>query len=305
MQDIIKEAYEYGNKYIEEGKLADYIPELSRENKNISSISLIDDKGTIYNIGDYKHKFSIQSIVKTILYLIVLEEYGFEESLKYVGAQPSAKSFNSIVELETSNNKVPINPFVNAGAISSTCLIYKKFGEKTFEKILSRASELMEEDLSYSESIYQSERSTAYRNVALAYLMLSNKVFPDQALVDKVLDAYFMACSILVSSENLAKFSFILSNKGLDLKGQRHIDEKHARIIRTLMSLCGLYDSSGVFAVKVGLPAKSGVGGGILTTTNKNFGLAVHSPGLDSHGNSLVGIKFLEYISEKLDLYVY
>lgn len=307
MIEILEKAYEYGAKYYDYGKVADYIPELAKEDKTKSAISFMDKDGTLYNVGDTAYRFSIQSVVKVVIYLCVLENYEFEEIKKYVGLKPSSKPFNSIIELELSNKNIPVNPFINAGAIVSTYLVYKKFGDKAFEVILNKLKELTgNNDLYYSEKIFQSEKSMAYANRALTYLMLSSDILPDYMDVEAVLDIYFKSCSIMINTEELARESSILSNDGLDiLTGEQKMSSHDARILRTLMATCGTYDYSGEFAIRIGIPAKSGVGGGILTASKMGYGIAVYCPGLDSHGNSYSGTRMLEHLSNALELKIY
>ena len=307
MKEILQKAYEYGSQYFEYGILADYIPELAKEDKTKAAITLIDKDGNIFNYGDTDYRFSMQSVVKVVLYLCVLEHYEFEDIKAYVGVKPSAKPFNSILELELSNKNIPVNPFINAGAIVSAYLIYKQYGDRAFEVILNRLRDLTgNPELNYSEKIFNSEKSTAYANRALTYMMLSSDILPDFMDVDAVLDTYFKSCSVMINSEELAKLSSVLSNDGVKVgNGERKINSNHARILRTIMATCGTYDYSGEFAIRIGIPAKSGVGGGIVTASKHGLGLAVYCPGLDTHGNSYVGTRMLEYVSNALDLNIY
>lgn len=307
MKQILQEAYDYGAQFYDRGEVANYIHELAKEDNKRSAISLMDKDGNIYNVGDTKYRFSIQSVVKVVIYLCVLENYEFEEIKKYIGLKPSSKPFNSILELELSNKGIPVNPFINAGAIVASYLVFKKYGSEAFDVILNRLKDLTgNQELDYSESIFESEKSTAYANRALTYQMLSTDILPDFMDVEAVLDVYFKCCSILINTEELARLSSVLSNRGVDiLSGEEKMNSQDARVVRTLMATCGTYDYSGEFAIRIGIPAKSGVGGGILTASKKGIGLSVYCPGLDSHGNSYVGTRMLEYVSNALDLKIY
>ncbi|CDZ75268.1 Glutaminase [Peptoniphilus sp. ING2-D1G] len=306
MQEILQRAYSYASKYLDRGRVADYIPELSKEDKNNLAGVIIDKDKEIYKIGLYDYKFSIQSIAKVAIYLCVLETCGFEEIKKHVGVKPSSKSFNSIIELELSNKRIPVNPFINAGAIVCTSLLQKKYGEDTFGVILSKLRLLADnENLNYSDLIFNSEKRTSYANRALANLMLSHNIISRKLNIEEFLDSYFKSCSVMVSTLDLAKMSYTLSEDGVNYSGENVLSSENARIIRTLMATCGTYDYSGEFAIRIGVPAKSGVGGGIMTAFMNKFGLATYCPGLDSHGNSYSGMRFLNSVSDDLNLKIY
>lgn len=302
--EILEEALNLGRKYLHEGAVADYIPELARVDTNKLSISAIED-GNILSVGDSKVRFSIQSIIKVILYALAMENYKVSELKKYVGVRPSAKPFNSVIELELSEKKIPVNPFINAGAIIIVAILYNVYREKTFDVILEKAGEFLGEEVDYSREIAQSEKESSFTNRTLIYLMLAKGILPSDTKVEEVLDTYFKACSILVNTENLAHMSYVISNDGVDLEGKEVITPNEARVLRSLMATCGTYDYSGDFAIRVGLPAKSGVGGGIVTASKNKTGLAVYAPRLDTHGNSYSGVRMLEYLSEELDLSIY
>ena len=303
-EEVLEKALRLGRKYLHEGAVADYIPELARVDANKVAISTIED-GNILSVGDSKVRFSIQSIIKVILYALAMENYKVSELKKYVGVRPSAKPFNSVIELELSEKKIPVNPFINAGAIIIVAILYNVYREKTFDVILEKASEFLGEEVDYSREIAQSEKESSFTNRTLIYLMLAKGILPSDTKVEEVLDTYFKACSILVNTENLAHMSYVISNDGVDLEGKEVITPNEARVLRSLMATCGTYDYSGDFAIRVGLPAKSGVGGGIVTASKNKTGLAVYAPRLDTHGNSYSGVRMLEYLSEELDLSIY
>ena len=303
-EEILEEALNLGRKYLHEGAVADYIPELAKVEANKVAISTIED-GKLTSVGDSKIKFSIQSIVKVILYALAMKNYKVAELKKYVGVRPSAKPFNSVIELELSEKRIPVNPFINAGAIIIVAILHNVYREKTFDVILKKASEFLGEEVDYSREIAESEKESSFTNRTLIYLMLANGILPSDTKVEEVLDTYFKACSILVNTENLAHMSYVISNDGIDLDGKEIITVKEAKVLRSLMATCGTYDYSGDFAIRVGLPAKSGVGGGIVTASKNKNGLAVYAPRLDKHGNSYSGVRMLEFLSQKLDLSIY
>ena len=306
IRDVLQRAYEYGIQYVDKGVVANYIPELAKEDKTKAGAALIDKNGSLYDVGTSQHKFSIQSIVKIIIYLCVLEHYDFDYIQKFIGVKPSAKPFNSIIALELSEKNIPVNPFINAGAIVGTSLLYEKYGNNTFEMILNRTRDIIGNDkIDYSRSVFNSESSSAFANRALTYMLLNGKIIPANVNVDDLLNVYFKSCSILADVRDLAQLGFILSRDGKDGENNQRLSEAHARILRTLMVTCGTYDYSGEFAIKIGLPAKSGVGGGIVTASKAGYGIGVYCPGLDSHGNSYVGTRILEFLSRELNLNIY
>lgn len=307
MDKILKEAYEHAKKFTDEGVLPTYQPQLAKANKDNLGAVIIDDKGDVHEIGNTDVKFTAQSIIKVLLYQIALENYDLEEIKSYVGLKGSSKPFNSIADLELSDGKRPVNPFINSGALVITYLLCKEFKDKAFDIVLEKAKEVFKNDtLDYDKVFVETGKPVAFRNLAIINTLKSNGTIEDDVSTDEILDLYFKACCILVDAKDLANYSFILSNGGKSAKNESQIvDEKHARILRTLMAVAGMYDYSGDFAVEIGIPAKSGVGGGILGATNKGFGISSYSPGLDPQGNSLAGIKFLEYVSEKLNISIY
>lgn len=306
IRDVLRRAYEYGIQYVDKGVVANYIPELAKEDKTKAGAALIDKNGSLYDVGTSQHKFSIQSIVKIIIYLCVLEHYDFDYIQKFIGVKPSAKPFNSIIALELSEKNIPVNPFINAGAIVGTSLLYEKYGNNTFEMILNRTRDIIGNDkIDYSRSVFNSESSSAFANRALTYMLLNGKIIPSNVNVDDLLNVYFKSCSILADVRDLAQLGFILSRDGKDGENKQRLSGEHARILRTLMVTCGTYDYSGEFAIKIGLPAKSGVGGGIVTASKAGYGIGVYCPGLDSHGNSYVGTRILEFLSRELNLNIY
>ena len=306
LQAILQRAYEYGMAYIDKGVVANYIPELAKEDKTRAAAAIIDKDGSLYTVGAAQYKFSIQSIVKIIIYLCVLENYDFDYIQKFIGVKPSAKPFNSIIALELSNKNIPVNPFINAGAIVGTSLLFDKYGNNTFEMLLERTREIIGNDKTdYSRSIFNSENSCAFANRALTYMLLNGNIISPDVNVEDLLAVYFKSCSILTDVTDLARLGFVLSQDGKDGTGKQLLNAEHARILRTIMSTCGTYDYSGEFAVRIGVPAKSGVGGGIVTASRAGYGIGVYCPGLDAHGNSYVGTRILEMTAKELNLNIY
>ncbi len=305
MDNFLNSVIEYGKNFVDEGKLVDYIPILKDADKTAMGVCLIDKDGRVYEAGKSREKFAIMSIVKVILFEIVLENYEIEEIKKYIGFKGSSKPYDSILDLEMENGK-PVNPFINSGAIMSSYLIFKKFKEKSIEVLFEKAKILTgNEDLDYAEELIKIAGKGGDNNLALTYILKKHGSIDKETKIEDVLNIYNLACCLMVNTRDLAVLASIISRKGIGLDGKRVMEEDHARILRTLMSICGTYDYSGDFAINIGIPAKSGVGGGIMAATNKDIGLCTFCPGLDSSGNSVAGVKMLEMISRELKLGYY
>ncbi len=298
---VLKDVLDYGARHRGEGKVADYIPALAEADPNHLGITVLTRDGVYHSVGDADHLFTMQSVAKALLLIYALVELGHDKVFSRVGVEPTGDSFNSIVKLETKGNH-PLNPFINAGAIAVMGLILEE--GLTFEHFTSFLERLAGRTLKIDEKVYRSEKETGDLNRSLAYFMKSDQVIKGD--VDATLDAYFKMCSILVSTRDLARFGMILANDGVDLiNGDQILSAYHASLVKTLMVTCGMYDSSGEFAIKVGMPAKSGVGGGILALAQGKVGIGVYSPALDEKGNSLCGVKALEFLSWSLDLHFF
>ncbi|MEG3030522.1 MAG: glutaminase A, partial [Oscillospiraceae bacterium] len=221
-----------------------------------------------------------------------------------VGMEPTGDAFNSIVRLESAADK-PMNPMINAGAIAVVSCIEGADAQARFSKILNLARKLLDSpNLNYDENVYLSESKTGDKNRALAYMMKSNGVIGGD--VGEHLEVYFKACSLLVTCEELSYFAAVLANNGVCPRTKVCLIQPFVvKVIRSLMTTCGLYDASGEYALRVGIPSKSGVGGGIIGAVPSRMGIAVFSPGLDQKGNSFCGIKAMEYLSQVLDLSIF
>lgn len=305
LEKIVQETYAYGEKFLDQGNLVDYIPGLKDVDPKAYGLALIDKDGNFYEAGAIDSRYTIMSICKVFLYILALEAYDLDELRKYVGLKPSSKAFNSLLDLQLEDN-IPVNPYVNAGALTVSYLLYKKYGDKAIDKVLEKIRILAENpEIDIDEEVVKTSEHAGYANKAMIFSLQNKGPISKGVDVFDVLSIYNRACCIRVSTRDLAKMSFVLSNDGKNRKGDQLIDPDHARISRTLMALCGTYDYSGDFAVDVGLGAKSGVGGGIMTSTNSCLGIATYGPKLDSRGNSVVGIEMLKYLAEKLNLSIY
>ncbi|GGC01759.1 hypothetical protein GCM10011352_29890 [Marinobacterium zhoushanense] len=285
-----------------EGEIATYIPELSKADPAHFGAAFVTSNGSIVEAGTADVCFTIQSISKPLTYGMALEAFGEDEVAKYVGVEPSGDAFNSI-ELEKLSNR-PFNPMVNAGAITVTAMLYQKYGDNTFHEIMSRFSAAAGRQLEFDEDVYRSESRTGHRNRAIAYLLLNFGMVPDQ--VEAALDIYFKQCSILVNCRDLATIAATLSNLGKNPVTQTEVfDIDRVKDMLSIMFTCGMYDYSGQWAYRVGVPAKSGVSGGVMSVVNRQLGIATYSPLLDSKGNSCRGIRLCTDLAQELGLHVF
>ena len=305
MQTLIEKAVEYGKGFVHLGKTASYIPELGKAEPGLLGVSVIEKDGKVWSAGDCDAPFTIQSISKTLSLMLAIVDRGEEYVFSKVGMEPTGDAFNSIIKLETIKPSKPLNPMINAGAIAVDSLICGNSPQERFERLLCFVRGIChnnEIDINYK--VYESEKSTGFRNRALAHFMKDAGIVEGD--VEEVLDLYFKQCAIEVNCKDIAMMGAVLALDGISpVNGQVLIPKKITRLVKTFMVTCGMYDASGEFAVKVGFPAKSGVGGGIMATVPGKLGIGVFGPALNEKGNSLGGEKVLEYLSEKLELSIF
>ncbi len=305
MHEIFENIITNNINYTNYGKVATYIPELTKASAGDLGVYLISLDGDEYFAGDYNKKFTMQSISKVLTLMLSLMDNGESKVFEKVGMEPTGDSFNSIVDLELKNIHKPFNPMINAGAIATTSLLAGNSPKEKIERILNLARKLSDNpSIKVNEDVYLSEKLTGDRNRSIAYFMKSFNVI--EGSVEDILDVYFRQCSIEVTCRDIANIGCVLANDGVSVRTGETIVPKHiCRITKTIMSTCGLYDASGEFAVHIGIPAKSGVGGGIMAAVPRKMGIGVYGPALDEKGNSIAGIQILKELSEKLDLDIY
>lgn len=305
MKELLENIIEKNRIYTNEGNLASYIPELKKANKDVLGVCINTLDGKEYVAGDYKTKFTMQSIANIISLMIAIMENGEEYVFSKVGVETTSEMFNSIISLEAKSCDKPLNPMINSGAIAIVSLIKGNTPEEIFDKIIKLTREITNNDqIEINKDVYNSEKRTGDRNRALAHFMKSTGIIEKN--VDEVLDVYFKQCSIEVSCSDISKIGLFLANNGvLPHNGKRLISKKVAKVIKAIMMTSGMYNASGDVAAKVGIPCKSGVGGGILATVPKKLGIGIIGPSLDRVGNSIAGIKVLEDISEELQLNIF
>lgn len=301
VRGVFRKAYEVGLAAAKNGKVADYIPELKKADPNAFGIYMLDGDGASLALGDVDTRFSIQSVGKLIILAAALKYRGFVETFSHVMMEPSGDAFNSILKLDTRSN-LPFNPMINAGAIQTVGIIVDML---SFEELLDFARLLCrDEGIVLDEKVYKSESETGDRNRAIAYLLKSKGVFMSDP--ERTVDLYFKLCSLSVNARSLAALGLLISNEGIDpFSGRRLIESMHVRTIKSLMFTCGMYDFSGEYGVRVGVPSKSGVGGGLCCAARGPMGIGLYGPALDPYGNSIAAVKAMEIISEKLDLHAF
>ncbi len=282
------------------GAVADYIPELSKADPAHFGISLATLDGHVYEVGDTRIPFTIQSMSKPFVFALALDTLGAARVESVIGVEPSGDPFNSI-RLNAENH--PFNPMVNAGAIACTGLIHEAKGDGAFEYIRQALGRFAGRDLDVDDAVYASENATGDRNRAIGYLLRTNAVVKQN--VTSVLEAYFRQCAVLVTARDIAVMAATLANRGINPVTGEQVVTPYA-ISRTLsvMTSSGMYDYAGEWIYRIGIPAKSGVGGGILAALPARLGLGSYSPKLDKHGNSVRGIKVCEALSAHYNLHM-
>lgn len=301
LREFLDQTIEKNKPLIAQGHVATYIPELAKVNPNQLGAAIVNPDGTIISSGDYNVKFAIESISKTVVLALALLDNGEEEVFKHMHKEPSGDAFNSIIKLETEPDHLPRNPYINPGAIMTTSLIKGANKEEKFNRILAFMQKIAEDDtLDLATETYLSEKATGDINRALTYYMKGQGVF--LADVNDTLDVYFKQCSINVTCVSLAKIAGFFARGGVLSNGERVIPKRYAQIVTGLIATCGMYDQSGAFLDNIGVPGKSGVGGGILCPlSSKKIGIAVFGPAIDKEGNSTAGMGILKDLSIKMD----
>ncbi|NMP31843.1 glutaminase B [Thalassotalea sp. M1531] len=302
MNDLLKQIHEEASVFLGKGQVAQYIPALATVDPMQFGIAICDANGKTYSYGDAETPFSIQSISKVFSLTLAMHMHG-DEIWHRVGREPSGLPFNSLVQLEHEQG-IPRNPFINAGALVISDMVESSFASpelavRDFVRTLSGNSEIR-----IDRKIAESEYAHRARNAAMAYLMQSFENFNND--VEKVLMNYFSTCALKMTCVELAKSFSYLANKGVNITNQQRIlTERQTKQVNALMATSGLYDEAGRFAFEVGLPGKSGVGGGIVAIVPGVLSVCVWSPALNATGNSLVGVEAMKILTNHIDWSVY
>lgn len=303
MEKLLAEVIEKNIHLIEEGKVADYIPALSKVNPKDIGVCIIDTDGKTYVAGDYDVKFTIQSMSKVVSLILAIMDNGEDEVFARVGCEPTDEPFNTLYKLDLPHISKPSNPMINSGAILTTSLI-RGIGDEKINRLLDFIRKITDNPIiDYNEEVYLSEKETGDKNKAMAYLMKSRGILKGD--VDKILDTYFKQCSIEVTVVDIAKIGLFIGNRCKNLTDNEEYNNKMASTITAMMATCGMYDFSGEYARTVGIASKSGVGGGIFGVVPHRMGIGVYSPPLDKYGNSIAGYGMMKDLSRKLKLSIF
>lgn len=287
---------------LQTGALANYIPELAKMDPSWFSICVATVDGQTFEVGDSRQLFTLQSISKVFVYGLALEDHGRDLVLTKVGVEPTGDAFNAIVLDEKS--KRPYNPMVNAGAIATTSLIKGRGPTERLNRMLTMFERYIGHESFIDMPTFMSERTTGHRNRAMAHLMLNFGMIDGK--IDEALDLYFQQCSLMVNCLDLAVMAATLANRGVNpMSGVQAVPACYVRDILSVMLTCGMYNFSGEWIYKVGLPAKSGVSGGLIVVVPGLMGIGVFSPLLSDRGNSVRGVKVCEDLSQQFGLHLF
>lgn len=285
-----------------EGAVATYIPELAKANPDWFGICIVTTNGGVYEVGDSRQEFTIQSISKPFVYGLALEDHGRAEVLKKVGVEPTGDAFNSISLDPTTG--CPRNPMINAGAIATTGLVQGKTPQVRLRRVLEMFGRYAGRELAIDPQVYASESSTGHRNRAIGHMLRNFDILTDDPM--PVVETYFQQCSILGNCRDLAMMAATLANRGVNpITNVQAIRGEYVESVLGVMGTCGMYDYAGEWLYDVGMPAKSGVAGGVIAVLPGQIGIGVYSPLLDPKGNSVRGIRVCSALSRRWDLHLF
>ncbi|MGM5631137.1 glutaminase A [Apibacter raozihei] len=299
---LLTNVWQESKAFIPQGQVADYIPELSKANKNLVGVAFMDQSGKLYTKGDTKSKFTMQSISKVVALMIATKERGESYIFERMGYYGTDAAFNSFSELQS--KKKPLNPMMNAGAIVTTSSI-SGTGDEAYQKILKMVRYITKnESININQAVYLSEKETGNRNRGMFYLLKNYGLF--DAVDEESLNNYFRQCSIEVDAEDLAKIGYFFAHNCTRFDGDKtYYNPDMSKLINSVMLNGGMYDYSGEYSRKVGLPSKSGVGGGIMAVVPGKYGIGTFNPSLDEQGNSAPGVYIMEKLSKELNLSIF
>ena len=300
IEDYLEELHtEYAS--LKDGQVATYIPELARADPDWFGICLVTASGSVYQVGDYLQPFTIQSISKPFVYGLALEDNGRAAVLEKVGVEPTGDAFNSI-SLDPGTGR-PRNPMINAGAIASAGLIAGKTSQTRLRRLLESFALYAGHELWLDEKVYRSESDTGHRNRAIGYMLRNFGILETDPT--PIVELYFQQCSISVTCRDLGLMAATLANRGVNpVTGKQAIRGEYVESVLSVMGSCGMYDYAGEWIYNIGMPAKSGVAGGVIAVLPGQLGIGVFSPRLDSRGNSVRGIAVCQALARHLDLHV-
>jgi glutaminase len=301
VQDYLEQVHAEFSR-LTDGQVATYIPELAKANPDWFGICLVTANGTVYEAGHSGEPFTIQSISKPFMYGLALEDHGRADVLARVGLEPTGDAFNSI-SLDPGTGR-PRNPMINAGAIATAGLVCGKTPQTRFKRVMEMMGTYAGRKLEVDEAVYHSESATGHRNRAIGHMLRNFEMITSDP--GPVVELYFRQCSISVTCRDLAVMAATLANRGVNpVTGKRAIRGEYVESVLSVMGSCGMYDFAGEWIYKIGMPAKSGVAGGVIAVLPGQLGIGVFSPRLDSHGNSVRGIAVCNEFSRSLDLHLF
>ncbi len=300
-EKVLQDILDQNKHYASQGKVADYIPELGKMSAAAIAFSVVDAKGKVINVGDTDKKFTMQSISKIIALMVAVQENGEEAVFKNMGYFGSDKPFNHFGNLEITGK--PLNPMMNAGAILTVSMIERQ-GDTAFQKVLKMVRFITKNNnINYSEVVYLSEKETGHRNRGMFHIMKNSGLITG---TEDQLDNYFKQCSIEVTAEDLAKIGYFFANECVRFDGDAtYKNADLSKLIQSQMLVAGMYEFSGEYTRRIGLPSKSGVGGGITVSVPGKMGIGVFSAPLDSHGNSVAGYQMILEFSKRFGLNIF
>src|SRR5438552_4918493 len=285
-----------------DGAVASYIPELTNADPRWFGVAVATIDGHVYEVGETRQPFTIQSISKPFVYALALQDHGRDAVVRKIGVEPSGDAFNSISLYRESGR--PFNPMINAGAIAATGLVRAATAAERIDRIVDLCSRCAGHPLAIDESVYRSERETGFRNFAIGFMLRNFGIVESDP--EPILDAYFRQCSMLVTARDLAVMAATLANGGVcPLTGEVAVEARCVPQVLSVMATCGMYDYAGEWIYRVGMPSKSGVGGGIIGVLPGQMAIAVFSPPLDARGNSVRGIRVFNDLSHDLQLHLF
>ncbi|MEH6940832.1 glutaminase [Bacillus sp. JJ722] len=311
----VQEWIEEYRSYASQGQCAAYIPALKRANPSQLGVCLIGADGTMIKAGDWQASFTLQSISKVISFIAACLDYGISYVLERVDVEPTGDAFNSIVRLEMHKPGRPFNPMINAGAITVSSFLGGRTPHEKVELLCTLIEKIVGKRPTINEEVFQSEWHTAHRNRALAHYLKETGFL--ECSVEEALEVYLKQCSIEVNTEDIAMIGLILAHDGYHpIRKEQIFSKEVARLTKALMVTCGMYNASGKFAAFVGVPAKSGVSGGILTAVPPSIksqdtlfpngcGIGIYGPAIDEFGNSVAGVKLLKRIVKEWDFTIF
>ncbi|WP_050613487.1 glutaminase [Bacillus testis] len=314
-QKCVEEWVEQHKSYTTQGECAAYIPALKREDPGQLGICMIGADGTVIKAGDWEATYTLQSISKVISFIVACMEHGVPYVMEKVDVEPTGDAFNSIVRLELHKPGRPFNPMINAGAITVSSILVGDTPTEKVESVCTFIEKIVGKRPSVNEEVFQSEWHTAHRNRALAHYLKETGFL--EGSVEEALEVYLKHCSIEVNSEDIAMIGLVLALDGYHpIRKEVIFSKEVARLTKALMVTCGMYNASGKFAAFVGVPAKSGVSGGIMSAIPPSVksqgtpfpagcGIGIYGPAIDEIGNSVAGVQLLRHIAKKWDLTIF